>query len=336
MPVADRPTARPRSAYVPRAATKRRRPSQPRATRTDVTTLAARLTPRDRWLTEMLHEHRVLTSHHITTLAFTHHRCANRRLRALYFMGVLDSFRPLTLSGSAPEHYTLGRSGADILAATRATTLESLGWHKDLCTRTAFSPTLDHDLTVNDHLVTLAAAHRTNSEERLALWLSPRSATRLWGDWVRPDAYAHWAHGPKVVPFFLEHDTGTERPLTRLEAKLPGYASLAATTGTRTAVLISTSTRHRERALHARLTETTAQMQLPIATTCAELASTTGLAGPAWLPVNHAGNGRLTLAALAEHWPDLSPAMTTNNEAPLGQPAAWQPVSPLPPGQGDH
>src|SRR5207249_1904404 len=117
----------------------------------------------------------------------------------------------------------------------------------------AFCPTLDHDLAVTTHLVTLAATHRADPGRQLALWLSPRSAARLWGDWIHPDAYAHYRHATTTVPFFYEHDTGTERPLARLEAKLPGYASLATTTATRTPVLIHTSTPRREAALRTRL-----------------------------------------------------------------------------------
>ncbi len=336
MPAADRSNTRPHSAYVPRAATRRRRPSQPRRTHTDLATLATRLTPRDYWLIDMLHEHRVLTSHHITTLAYTSHRSANRRLRALYFMGVLDSFRPLMQTGSAPEHYTLGRAGADILAATRSTTLDTLGWRKDLCARTAFSPTLDHDLAVNTHLVTLAATHHAAPDHELTLWLSPRSAARLWGDWIHPDAYAHYRHGPTTVPFFLEYDTGTERPLTRLEAKLPGYAHLAATTGTRTPLLIATSTTRRETALRTRLTDTADRMRLPIATTCTDLASPTGLAGPVWLPTDGTPNNRLPLAALATRWPDLTPAWAAlDTTLPPGQTTPWQPTATLPPGQAN-
>jgi hypothetical protein len=334
MPAAHRCATHARSAYVPRAATQRRRPNPPHQARTDLATLAARLTGRDLWLTAMLHEHRVLTSHHITALAFTSHRSANRRLRDLYFLGVVDSFRPLVQTGSAPEHYTLGRTGADVLAATRGTDLATVGWRKDLCARTAFSPTLDHDLDVNTHLVTLAATHHRRADEQLALWLSPRSAKRLWGDWIRPDAYAHWHHGPTMVPFFLEYDTGTERPLARLEAKLPGYAHLAATTGTRTAVLIQTSTTRREAALRTRLTDTAHQAHLPVATTSADLTSPASLAEPVWLPLDSTGGGRLPLAALASHWPHLTPALTTHDpalspgEADTGP---WRPVSPLPP-----
>ena len=57
--------------------------------------LAARLTARDRWLLRMLHEHRVLTTTHITQLAFGTTRAATARLLALYQLRAIDRFRPL-------------------------------------------------------------------------------------------------------------------------------------------------------------------------------------------------------------------------------------------------
>ena len=312
--------------YVPRAAVRRRRPAQPNRARTDLAQLAHRLTPRDVWLVEMLHEHRVLTSHHITALAFTGHRCANRRMRQLYFMGVVDSFRPLRQAGSAPEHYTLGKAGAELLAARAGVDLAATGWRKDTCARIAFSPTLDHTLGVNTLLVPLAA------QRRLPVWLSENSATRLWGDWIRPDAYAHTtASGDLLLPFFLEYDTGSYN-LARIEAKLPGYASLAATTGTRTPLLIHTSTARRETALRARLAETADRLGLPIATGNTQLADPT--TADAWLPLTTAPSKRLTLTELAKHWPGLVPALAAETvmPAPARQTALpWRPVPPQPP-----
>lgn len=49
--------------------------------------LAWRLTPRDKWITRMLWEHRVLTPHQITALAFPSFRSGCQRLRELYTWG---------------------------------------------------------------------------------------------------------------------------------------------------------------------------------------------------------------------------------------------------------
>jgi hypothetical protein len=320
------PTTNPNPGYVPRAAVRRRRPAQPARSRTDLAQLATRLTPRDVWLAEMLHEHKVLTSHHITALAFTGHRTANRRLRELYFMGVVDSFRPLRQSGSAPEHYTLGKAGAELLAARAGVDLAATGWRKDTCARIAFSPTLDHTLGVNTLLARLATG------SRLPVWLSERSATRLWGDWIHPDAYAQHGDENHLLPFFLEYDTGSYN-LARLEAKLPGYAALATTTGTRTPLLIHTATARREAALRHRLTETADRLDLPLATGNAQLADPTG---PAWLPLTatRAPGERLSLPQLAAHWPDLVPALAPETVMPTtGRNATfpWRPVPPQPP-----
>ncbi|GAA0731472.1 hypothetical protein GCM10010199_47940 [Dactylosporangium roseum] len=48
---------------------------------------------------------------------------------------------------------------------------------------------------------------------------------------VRPDGHGVWAAQARTVPFFLEYDTGTERPLSRLVDKLDGYTDLARVTG---------------------------------------------------------------------------------------------------------
>ncbi|MCX5206915.1 replication-relaxation family protein [Streptomyces sp. NBC_00237] len=332
MPTTD---PHPNPGYVPRAASRRRRPAQPSRARTDLAQLATRLTPRDLWLIRMLHEHKVLTSHHITALAFTGHRTANRRLRELYFMGVLDSFRPLRTRGSAPEHYTLGRAGAELLAAQAGVDLPATGWRKDNCASVAFSPTLDHTLGVNTLLTHLA----THTTTRLPVWLSERSATRLWGDWVHPDAYAHTTapDATRLLPCFLEYDTGSYN-LARLEAKLPGYAALAATTATRTPLLIHTAGTRRETALRHRLADTADRLDLPIATSNTQLGTPTH---PIWLPLNPSPAGRLTPTQLAAHWPDITPALTDTSLLPApatvsgrNAPLPWHPTPPRPPVPG--
>jgi Replication-relaxation len=69
--------------------------------------LAGRLTPRDRQLCRLLAEHRVLTSHQLTDLAFGHLDTAEDRLRTLTTLGVLDRFRPRRDTGSAPTTTSL-------------------------------------------------------------------------------------------------------------------------------------------------------------------------------------------------------------------------------------
>jgi hypothetical protein len=332
----NRPLTPARPAYVPRAAVRRNRPPLTARSRVDITSLASRITARDIWLLRMLHEHRVLTTHHITALWNVSPRVANRRLRALYHLHALDAFRPLVRRGSAPEHYTLGKAGAHLLAAHHAIELTALAWRPDTCARTAFSPTLDHDLDVHTFLTQLAAARHHDPNHELTAWISARSATRLWGDWIRPDAYAHHRHGETVLPFFLEHDTGTEH-LARVEAKLSGYAALATTTGTTTPLLIRTTSPTRETNLRRRLAPTAHQHNLPVATTHTHHP---GSPEGGWLPLHPPTGDRLTLGQLTQHWPHTTPALTQDLLDGAAHPRTtatgrdafpWQPIPPLPP-----
>jgi hypothetical protein len=247
MPALPRPASGPGSRYTARAATTRPRPIPPARRHTDVVSLTHRLTERDLWLTGMVHEHRVLTAPQITRLAFSSPRSAQRRLRTLHQYAVLDSFRPLVQTGSAPEHYTLGPLGATLLAAHTGCEPAALGWRPTSTGRIAYSPSLGHDVGVNELLTLLAAQARHTTRTGLALWLSERSCARRWDDMIRPDAYAHWQdpsstdESPRALPFFLEYDTGTQS-LSRVEAKLAGYASFTTSTGTRPALLIHART----------------------------------------------------------------------------------------------
>ncbi|WP_342776401.1 replication-relaxation family protein [Streptomyces armeniacus] len=278
----------------------------------------------------MVHEHRVLTTPQIGRIAFGASRTAQNRLRALHRMAVLDSFRPLVQTGSAPEHYTLGPAGAALLAAHAGVETAALGWRPTHTGRIAYSPWLGHDLGVNDLLTRLTARGRDAPHAGLPLWLSENSCARRWGDIVRPDAYAHWSDHGALLPFFLEYDTGSQ-PLARVDAKLPAYAAFTAATHARPALLIHTRTASREAALRRRLTETARQLALPVATASADF-TTTSPWGNWWTPLTTT-TPRLTLAELAAHWPDLSPAPglePTDADTPL-----TLPVPPLaPPAQG--
>ncbi|MFE0178046.1 replication-relaxation family protein [Streptomyces sp. NPDC059002] len=325
MSALPRPAHGPGSRYTARAATTRPRPARDG----DVAALARRLTGRDLWLARMLHEHRVLTTHQIARLAYTSARSAQRRLRTLHEHAVLDSFRPLTASGSAPEHYTLGPVGAALLAAHAGLDPTALGWRPTTTGRIAYSPSLGHDLGVNELLTHLAARTHTASGSGLALWLSERSAARRWGDIIRPDAYAHWRDGDPLLPFFLEYDTGSQPP-ARVEAKLTGYAAFIAATGSRPALLLHTRTASRDQTLRRRLAAAARELDLQVATSSADF-TTTDPWGPWWAPLEPTAH-RTTLTGLAAHWPHLSPAAglePTDADTPL-----TLPVPPLPPDLG--
>jgi hypothetical protein len=325
MPALPRPASGPGSRYTARAATTRPRPLR----HPDIAALARLLTNRDMWLARMLHEHQVLTTHQVARLAYTSPRSAQRRLRTLHQHAVLDSFRPLTQSGSAPEHYTLGRAGAALLAAHAGADPASIGWRPTHTGRIAYSPSLGHDLGVNELLTLLAARTRTHPETGIVLWLSERSCARRWGDIIRPDAYAHWYDGEHLLPFFLEYDTGSQ-PLARVEAKLAGYAAFTTTgaAGARPALLLHTRTASREKALRHRLAGPARELGLNIATSSTDF-TTTQPWGPWWAPLPPGDTRRTTLTRLAARWSGLAPA--AGLEPTDADTALTLPVPPLPP-----
>ncbi len=325
MPALPRPNDGPGSRYTARAATTRPRRAR-RGRHADIAALASWLTGRDLWLVRMLHEHRVLTTPQITRLAFTTARSAQRRLQLLHQHNVLDSFRPLVQTGSAPEHYTLGKAGATLLAAHAGIDAADIGWRPTSTGRIAYSPYLGHDLGVNEQLTQLAAQARTRPATGLTLWLSERSCARRWGDIIRPDAYAHWTDGDRVLPFFLEYDTGSQT-LARVEAKLPGYAAFTTTTGTRPVLLLLTRTQSRDLALRRRLADPARELELRIATSSLDFTTDTPW-GPWWAPLA-LGTCRTALSELASLWTEITEA--AGLEPSDADTALTLPVPPLPP-----
>ena len=220
--------------------------------------LAARLTARDRWLLRMLHEHRVLTTDQITQLAFGTTRAATARLAVLYQYRAVDRFRPLAAAGSSPLHFILDEAGALLLATEDGITQGELGYRRDRSMAVALSPRLAHDTGANGVFTALAAAARASGgQAALECWWGERRCAAAWGEHARPDGYGRWTEQAPgqpaaAVDFFLEYDTGSE-PLSRVVAKLAGYAALAARTGITTPVLFWLRSPSREAALHARL-----------------------------------------------------------------------------------
>jgi hypothetical protein len=195
--------------------------------------LAARLTARDRWLLRMLCEHRVLTTAQVTQLAFGTTRAAAARMTTLYACRAVDRFRPLAPAGSSPLHFVLDEAGAMLLAEEDGITASELGYRRDRSTSVALSPRLAHDTGANGIFTALAAAARASSGRQvLECWWGERRCAAAWGGHARPDGYGRWAEQPPgqraaAADFFLEYDTGAE-PLTRVVAKLAGYAALDA------------------------------------------------------------------------------------------------------------
>lgn len=282
-------------------------------------TLAASLTSRDRWILRMLAEHRVLTTTHLTALAFPSPRAAQLRLRALGELGVIAGFRPLTTHGSTPTHWVLDTTGTTVLAAEDDINPPT-GPENRRAQRLAIahSNQLHHLLGVNTALTTLAATTTNPSPDnaiapeppdqgdpdgRLAVWWSGARCATVTGDHIRPDAYARWTptapprrgthrdsnrDGERGVGFWFEYDTGTER-LTQLAGKLFGYHDLAAVTATVIPILFWLPSPTREANARATLTEVANVLPtpglVPIATT-----------NPAATSTGHVGTHRPNLA----------------------------------------
>ncbi|WHT20196.1 replication-relaxation family protein [Crossiella sp. CA-258035] len=293
--------------------------------------LAARLTPRDRWLARILHEHRVLTTHQIQQLAFPSPRAANHRLRQLYLWRILDRFQPYITSGTLPMHYILDTAGATTLAHEDGLKPETIGYRHATAIGIASSLRLAHTVGVNGFFTALTAHARRPGPGELTAWWSEARCAQHFGDIVRPDAYGRWRENEREIEFFLEYDFGTET-LTRLANKLTGYARLAATTAICTPVLFHFPTPRREAAARRTLAEAAAQLVhpplVPIATTAVPQPGTaeTSPAAARWLLVPETAHPRRQrLIDLADFWP-------TTMLAP--QPAAPTTPSPAPPATG--
>jgi hypothetical protein len=279
--------------------------------------LAARLTARDVWLCELLDEHRVLTTHQLTDLAFPNLDTAEHRLVILHRLQVLERFRPRRDSGTAPYHYVLGPAGARVLAARRGQDPSGVRYRRDDALAVAHWRHLEHLVAVNGFFCALARAARGRADRALAAWWSERRCAARWGRLVRPDGYGRWRDGQAEVDFFVEVDLGSEAP-TRLAGKLEGYATLAAVTQVPTPVLFWFPSTQREATARATLAAAAA-VPLPVAT--ATPGSGGGAhggadpAGPVWLPIGSAGP-RQRLAALATHPRGLQPAPPTATAEP--------------------
>lgn len=309
--------------------------------------LVARLTPRDRWIIRMLHEHRVLTSHQITTLAFPSFRSGRMRLRELFQWGVLDRFQPFVSVGTAPMHYVLAPAGAAVLAAQDGLDVKQLGYRHDRAIGIAHSLRLAHTIGVNEWFTALVDAARaaadTTEEAAVDAWWSEARCARHFGDLIQPDAYGRWHHGERTIEFFLEYDFGTE-VLAKLAGKLTGYAALAQATGITTPVLIWLPTAHREatsrQLLHRRWRELDDPRSVPVATAAADLLDPTAEhpspADAIWLPLESSGGtgARRALHTLPGAWPHVPPPRTdTHPDGQLETPPTLvsPPPEPMPP-----
>ncbi|MEV5704825.1 replication-relaxation family protein [Actinoallomurus sp. NPDC052274] len=278
---------RPRTTYVGSGRT--RLSARPQVTPELIASLATRLTERDRWLLEILHEHRVLTTHQIRELAFPSISTTTHRLLALWQLRAVERFRPARATGSAPMHYVLGPSGAAVLAARRGLTVAQFGYRIDTTLAIAHSDKATHLVGCNGLFTALAAHARTHPDTELAAWWSERRCQSAWGKTVRPDGFGRWRQDGRQVDFFVEYDTGTE-PLHRLLGKIADYGCLTDLTGISTPVLFALHAQAREEHLHDRITTRT---PLIATATPAVLGEEGGPAGKVWRTIGAQSRRRL-------------------------------------------
>jgi hypothetical protein len=258
--------------------------------------VAGRVTDRDRRLCWLLAEHRVLTTHQLTQLAFTHHNTAQDRLTILWRLGLVDRFRPHHTPGSAPYHYVLGPLGAALLAAHHhPDPIPALaGYRRDRNLALAHSQRLAHLVGVNSFFCALAEDARHQDGAELERWWSEQACAAHWGRLIRPDGYGRWREHHRRVDFFLEYDRGSEAP-HRLAGKLTGYLQLVDASGISTPVLVWLPTPTRERTIRHALAGTS--LQVATATPDPNHRPT----GPLWLPLQASGP-RSRLIDLPQAW----------------------------------
>ncbi|MCM3883171.1 replication-relaxation family protein [Frankia sp. R82] len=305
--------------------------------------LTPHLSPRDRWITRLVYEHRVLTTHQLVHAAFTTRRTANERLLQLYRWRVLDRFQPLSPLGEGmpPAHYVCDVAGAALLAAEDGIDLTATGYRHERALGVAYWPQLAHRVAVNGFFTHLIHhARQPYPPGTLTAWWSEARTRAAFGDIVRPDAYGRWTTPHSDVEWFLELDWATE-PYPRLAAKISKYGRLATATGITTPVLFWFPTTNRENRARRALADAAAGLDrphtVPIATTAATLAPPDDQLDPTparWLPLTTSKAGRLTLDQLPRAWPHLSPPAPVSDR-PHARPAGsgLRPPAPMPPTQ---
>ncbi|MGD0286034.1 MAG: replication-relaxation family protein [Acidimicrobiales bacterium] len=253
--------------------------------------LAGRITERDRTICRLLYEHRVLTTFQIEEVAFTSLRKTQERLSFLQGFEVVERFRPRSWLGTGPFHFTLGRAGAEVIAAEDGVPIAELDWRKRLNTSAlATSIQLAHLVGCNGVFTSLTAAARDTAGASLEEWWSSRRCKAAWGEAIRPDGYGVYVEGNVRLPFLLEYDTGSET-LARLKGKLPGYAALTKAVDHPTWVCFAFLSAAREASARRVLIHP----EVPVATAVVSPDSAAG--GPVWLAIGDVG-ARLRLVDL--------------------------------------
>jgi Replication-relaxation len=182
----------------------------------------------ERDLQVLLHllEHKVLTTHQISSLHFRSLRRCQHRMRELKDPGLVSSFsvgRGFG-EGRAPACWYLTKPGLAELADAKGVRVSGLPWVPDSSYRT--NKLLAHRLGVNAFFCALAEASRSVQGHCLATW-RPEHWVRTRAAEVKPDGFGRYLHRAGACEFYLEYDRATEAS-GALSRKLEGYLKLAA------------------------------------------------------------------------------------------------------------
>lgn len=248
-----------------------------------VTSVARRLTSRDRLLCQVLFDHRVLTTSQVVDLCFTNLTTARHRLTVLYGLRVLDRFRHFRAVGSDPYHYVLDAIGVEVVAADRGIEVTRPEDRHARALALGEGQRLGHLLGTNGLFCGLTSWARNEVDAELIEWWSERRCATEWGEVVRPDGFGTIRVGTRSIEFFVEYDNGTE-PLGRLGAKCSDYGDLTRATGWRPWVLFSFHSTARE----AEARTVLSHPDVAIATTARDHFEE-GPGGAVWLPVDSTG-----------------------------------------------
>lgn len=288
-------------------------PVRPRVSDALVMKVASHLTDRDHEILNMLEVHRVFTTDQLCDLFFTNLTTARHRLTTLYQLRLVDRFEPFRSKGSAPYHYVLDQLGAMVVAANRDVDVKQLGWKRDKILALARSQRLAHTVGVNGFFTALAREARCRPRAALIEWWSEARCATWAKPLVRPDGYGACAEDGKAVEFFFEYDRHTE-PLTRVAAKLDGYASLMTAVGRTIPVLFCFGSGRREGNAWRALADP------PVPAATAALGPSQAPLDAVWRPVGATSPGPCRLVELADvRWRPLPPSVSW----PAGAYPAW-------------
>jgi hypothetical protein len=194
-----------------------------RAERNSYRASASAIDERDHQVLLLLLEHKILTTHQITSLCFRSLRRCQHRMRELQNMGVVSSFsvgRGFG-EGRAPACWYLTKPGMVEIADAKDIRTSDLPWVPDSSYRT--SKMIAHRLGVNAIFCALAEASRAFQGHCLHTW-RPEHWVRTRAAEIKPDGFGRYLHPGGACEFYFEYDRATEArgALTR---KLEGYLS---------------------------------------------------------------------------------------------------------------